>query len=272
MKKWQSIYSKFVAMEYQDSYPSKWAIGGALVGSVLSLIMYWFTSEAFAPALKDHLTTETVDYFNFVFSGELILTLPLVLIEGTIHVVRQAVASGTLETFMSLPTRTQTPLLFWTLAKLPLDAVRLLILVGLAALFFGFQLSLQKLILLLAFVFCSLPFFLSLGLLSATVLILFGRGERALTFAISFLTLLSGLYFPTSVLPEILQKSVALVSPFYFVLTRARGILYSESPPNFVEWAMLFAFGLVLLAISLKILGSAFKKVRTQGRNFLLRY
>ena len=130
-------------------YPSKLAIAGALVGSILSLIVYWFTSKAFAPVMTSHLAAEKVDYFNFVFSGELILILPLILIEGTIHVVRQSAAHGLLETFMILPTRTQTPLVLWTLAKIPLEALRLLILVGLAAIFFGFHLSLKKLLILL---------------------------------------------------------------------------------------------------------------------------
>lgn len=265
-------YSKFIAMEYRDTYPSVWSLGGALVGSVLSLCIYWFTSKAFAPSMKGVLNSDGIDYFNFIFSGEIILTLPLLLIEGTIQVIRQSVAGGILETFVALPTRTASPLLMWTLSKLPLEIIRLTILIFLAAIFFGFQIKFVPLLFFFAFILCSLPFFLGLGLLSATILILFGRGEKGVSFTLSILTLLSGLYFPTHVLPDYLQKTVAVTSPFYVILTRAREILYSGEVPPAVEWAVIFALGLGIFFFSLYVLGIAFEKVRTQGRNFLLRY
>src|SRR5690349_17263080 len=108
-------------MDIRDYYPSLWAWGGLIVATILSLIIYWYTSQAFSPVISQMANIPIMSYFAFIITGELALMIPQVLMEAPTQVVKQAVATGAMTTFLQLPCAPSTPVLLWSVAKVPTE-------------------------------------------------------------------------------------------------------------------------------------------------------
>jgi ABC-2 type transport system permease protein len=69
--------------------------------------------------------------------------------------------------------------------------------------------------------------FVGIGIMASVLPLLFPeRGEQMTHVFIALLLLVSGVYYPVNVLPEVLQK-IAIVSPATYVLTGVRNALLS---------------------------------------------
>ncbi len=265
-------FREFLKMEAQDLYPSRWSVGGAFIANLISLTIYWFTSKAFSTSVESLVGSLGLDYFHFILVGEIMLMIPIVLVEGVSQSIRQSVANGTIETFLMLPVSFEKPFILWMSAKGLLEFFRLIILVGAAVLIFNFQLDLFAIIKFLAILIVTAPLFLALGIFAASILIQFGRGEKAITFIVNLMTIFSGLYFPITVLPETLHKIISASSPFYLVMDQSRRALSHQPTLSLVSWLMIFVFGYLLLKLSVAVFNLSFKRASFNAKPFLFRF
>ena len=72
-----------------------------------------------------------------------------------------------------------------------------------------------------------LPVFLGLGLLATALTVFFGRGVQALSHLGVAVAVAAGAYFPVTLFPPVLQKTLTWVSPFTLFL---QGIRQSLDP------------------------------------------
>jgi len=205
------------------------------------------------------------DYFAFVVIGVAIARYLDAALAGTTTAVRQAMNQGTLEIMFVSPTRPMTILVLSALWQFLFETVRVAFCLLVAGAF-GFRLNrpdwwAASLTLLL-----TVPAFLSLGVLSASFLILLKRGDPLNWFAVSVASLLGGVLFPVNQLPGWLQN-VAVLVPLTHALDAFRGALLLGRPVSQMGGSLfpLLLFSVVMLPTAWWVSRFALKQAKMNG-------
>ncbi|MCM2323275.1 MAG: ABC transporter permease [Oligoflexia bacterium] len=248
--------------EVRERYPTPYASIGELIGLVASLAVYWYTARAFAPGFSE----KGAGYFHYLLIGELTLFAPLALLQGLPRMIRQCAGNGTLEAMLAQPVSPVRVLAISGGAQLPLELLRVLLTVALAALFFGFVIPWRAVGPLLLLQLLSMPVFLALGSIAVAALLRFGRGEALLGYLAAAGAILGGAYFPTKVLPPALQALSGWVSPFSLLLEGSRAAI--AGTPEWLQslWG-LSAWSLLTLPLAALLVRAAFASVNRAGRS-----
>ncbi len=93
---------------------------------------------------------------------------------------------------------------------------------------FGLSMPLTKIMVIIFYPLFALPLFLSLGFISLSLILYFGRGGAVVTTLTNVFSFLSGVFFPISVLPSYLH-GLSLHNPFSVVLFPIRNFLTHAS-------------------------------------------
>lgn len=261
-------FRDLAVMDLKEFYPSIWAWGGLLIATVMSLLIYWYTSLAFAPVISQMAGGQSMSYFTFIILGELALMIPILLMEAPTQVVKQAISTGAMTTLLQLPCATSTPLVTWSLAKVPTELLRIFLNFILIFGLFGSVLKGTAILNIFLLSLASAPVFLGLGLIASSLVVSFGRGDRVLSFAITSLSIFSGVYFPVGVLPGVVQDTVKSGSPLYWLLEKVR----SETLLSFQELYWITLLGILLVVTGLFTLRLAFGHYQKTGTPWTLRF
>ena len=257
-------------LDFRDRYSSYWAAFGELVAVVMGLLIYSYTAKAFAPAFSPVLGTHTTDYFTYVLVGELVLLVPLQLVENMTKNLKQFVSQGTIDPLLMLPSRPQAAPVLLSLAAVPRESLRVAVTILLGLTLFSFSVSPSGLLLAFVLQLLALPVFLGIAMLACAVLVVFGRGYGLLAYAMTAAAVVAGAYFPTSVLPEALQN-FGLISPFNALLEGTRLVLSSGAAISQIQataWTMV-KWGIVSLPIGYVALGMSLAYFRRRGEPLL---
>ncbi len=268
------LLKDFAAMDLREYYSSLWAWGGLLIATILSLYIYWYTSRAFTPAISQISALGDLDYFSFIMTGELLLMIPVILMEGPTQVIKQAVGTGSMTTLLQLPCSTSAPVVTWTLAKVPTEAVTMALNLFLISILFGPIFGGRAVASIFCLILLSAPLFLGLGLVAAAFIVTLGRGDKVLGFAINALSVFSGIYFPVTVLPDFLRQIMQAGSPLFWLLEKGRQSVASSQFVTFStgEFFALLAADFTFLFLGLVALKLAFILKQKTGSAWILRY
>jgi len=260
-----------IRLETRNRFPSALALVGFGVGMISGLVIYWYTSKAFAPAFKNSLSPYASTYFVYILVGELSLLIQLGILEDLTGKLRRLVAEGTLESLLTLPFRPASIILLLSLPSIPLNAVHVIVTIVAAKLIFGFEMGLLPLLGALMLQLAALPLFLGLGLLASAFLVRFGRGDKVVMFIANAGAILGGAYFPVSVFPESIQKLGAMLSPINLLLESTRSVLvHGLSDPVFYKSGLaLLGIGMILMPLGHFILSRSFEYARKRGSPLL---
>lgn len=229
--------------ELRTRYPSWWVAPGLLFGEGAMLMIYWFTSQAFAPRIDG-----VGDYFTFIVVGELTLALPAFLVVSYPRYLKLLTQENTLEHILTAPFSFSLKLSMHVWAGAAFEMLRIALVASAVAAWLGvFSLNVLTWGLLL---FAALPLFCGLGAVGAAVVLTFGRGDRAVAALSTGLTVVAGAYFPVTVLPSFVAQPAALLSPFNVLLEAARETLAHG------WWAPKLGFALAQLSITGVIVAS----------------
>jgi len=205
-------------------------------------------------------------YFAFVVIGLAIARYLDASLAGITTAVRQAMNQGTLEMMFASPTRPMTILGFSAIWQFAFETVRVVFCLAAAAVFFGFRLHRPHWSAALATLVLTVPAFLSLGVLSASLLILVKRGDPLNWFAVSAASLLGGVLFPVELLPGWLQP-VAWLVPVTHALNCFRGALLLDK--GIVQlWPSLqplLVFSVVMLPLAAVASRAALARAKRSG-------
>jgi ABC-2 type transport system permease protein len=110
--------------------------------------------------------------------------------------------------------------------------------------------------------------FIGVGIMGSVLPLLFPeRGSQMTHVIIAVLLLVSGVYYPVSVLPELLQK-LAVISPATYVLDGARLALL-EGTPTAELWSLIWPtliMGLIAIPFGLWVFGLAERYAKRAGK------
>jgi len=206
------------------------------------------------------------DYFSFALVGLAFfdyLSIALQTFDGSLQDARQ---NGTLENL--LVTQTSLPVILAGSALYPfaLLSLRTVIYLGWGAVLFGFPVRDANWLGALLILVVSVLAFSGLGILSASYLLVFKRGNPVNWAVIGLSSVVGGMMYPVSVLPRWLQY-VARLTPVTYSLEGMRAAILGHA--SFLElWpslAALLVFAAVLLPISVILFSWALRRTKITG-------
>jgi len=234
----------------------------ALFGAAL---FYYVARFVDSPQLQ-HALPQGGTYFAFALVGFVFFDYLNAALDAFDRSIEEARDAGTLEPL--LVTQTSLPVILAGSAVYPFAATTLRIAVYIAwgAALFGFPLRAANWFAVIAVLAATLLAFSGLGILSASYLLLFKRGNPAKWFLIGVSSVAGGMLFPVNILPDWLQF-VARLNPVTYALDAMRGALLSGA--GLAElWrplAALLLCAVVLLPISMLVFSWALRRTKITG-------
>jgi ABC-2 type transport system permease protein len=206
------------------------------------------------------------DYFSFVliglaFSGYMGLSL-----SSFAQSIREGQTMGTLEIMLLSPTRLSAILLSSSLWSYTLTTLRVLVYLLLGALVFGFSLSQANFLTALVVLALSMTSFGGIGILSAAFVLLLKRGDPVAWLFGGISTLLAGVYYPISVLPDWLEPFSRLL-PLTYALDAMRLAMLKGSSLYDIRFDILVLLGFTAFLTPLAFLAfrQALKRAKMEG-------
>lgn len=205
-------------------------------------------------------------YFAFSLIGFVFLDYLNAAMDTFDNSLMEARDSGTLEHL--LVTQTSLPVILAGSAIYPFGAttLRIAVYITWGAVLFGFPLRGANWAAVAAVLLATLLAFSGLGILSASYLLLFKRGNPAKWFLLGVSGVTGGMLFPVSVLPDWLQF-VARFNPVAYALDAMRAAMIGGAGFHAV-WQpilVLLGFAAVLLPFSMAIFAWALRRTKSTG-------
>jgi ABC-2 type transport system permease protein len=255
----------FVRRDFLVAWSYRMSFVSDIVGLVGQIVVFYFVGKLVDPSRLPSYNGARVSYLEFASVGIAIGVFIQFGLDRVSVAMRGEQLMGTLESVLMTPTAPATVQLGSVAFDLLYVPLRTAAFLGGSTLAFGLHFSsaglLPALILLLAFI----PFVWGLGVLTAALLLTFRRGSGLVGIGVVILGLLSGVYFPLSLLPGWLS-GVAKANPVALAINGMRDTLLGSS--TFVDVAPTILLLVPISAVSLALGLGAFRlAVRRERRN-----
>jgi ABC-2 type transport system permease protein len=216
--------SAFVRRDFLVLWSYRLSFLTSFVGLLGGALIFYFIGKMVDPTAIPTAGGKRVSYLEFALVGMTLGGFVHLGLERVSAALRNEQLMGTLESLLTTPTSSQTIQVGSVLFDLIFIPVRMAILLTMLALVFGLGLEVggvpQSLVLLAFF----MPFVWGLGILAAAITLTFRRGGGVVGLATGALTLVSGLYFPLSLLPGWLETA-SVANPLTIAATGLRDAL-----------------------------------------------
>lgn len=262
----------FFLREKRGAFINRFTLPLRLLSSLINIIFYYYAAKAFVPNEEVFANQNRWTLFQFVMIGELSLSLTIdsLVIYG--QQLRQIITEGVFDALLVTRSGLLSPLLKMGLSALLMGLLTLGFELIILMTFFDFTFPwasvLKTLLLNLSFI----PFFTSLGIFSAALLIIFKRGTTIMGTLAGSLGILSGAYFPIDVFPTWLIPLIEYLNPLQTLLKETRNILASGS--STLSYPLLciipFSLGIILFFIAKKTFQYSINYYKKRGEPILL--
>lgn len=236
------------------------------VEALFGVAMFYYVARFVdSPQLRNALP-QSESYFTFSLIGFVFLDYLNAAMDSFDRSLMEARDTGTLEHL--LVTQTSLPVILAGSAIYPFVAstLRIAVYVAWGAVLFGFPLREANWLAVAAVLIATLLAFSGLGILSASYLVLFKRGNPAKWLFLGISSVTGGMLFPISILPDWLQL-VARLNPVTYALNAMRAALLSGAGFHAV-WRpllVLLLLSAVLLPLSMAVFAWALRRTKTTG-------
>lgn len=228
--------------------------------SVFSLTLFYYVSRLV------HITGFTPQsYFAFVVVGIALISV-LYSCFSVAELVRQELVAGTFERLLLSPFGAIRSVIAMALFPLLYGVVMAAVTLGIGCAVFGLQLHWSTVPLGIPAMGLAVLAFLPFGLLFAALTVATKQGSVGTTWVIALISIVGGLYFPISLLPQWAQTAAKL-QPFTPATEVLRHLLVGtpQSTSTVAAVAKLVAFAAVLLPASLFALHHAIRVGQRRG-------
>ncbi|MBN1848683.1 MAG: ABC transporter permease [Deltaproteobacteria bacterium] len=188
----------------ESSY--KFAFVTQLLGIFFSVVSLYFLSKLVGKAALPHIQPYGGDYLSFLLIGLALFGYIQVALNSFSNCIRNAQTLGTLEAMLVTQTSIPTIIFSSSLYSFAITSFRIIVYLLFGALAFGLNVRSANymgaiIILFITIICCS-----SIGILSASFIMVLKKGDPLSWIFKSLSWLLSGVYYPVSILPDWLQK------------------------------------------------------------------
>jgi ABC-2 type transport system permease protein len=205
-------------------------------------------------------------YFAFVVVGIVILGVLTSTLHTPVMTLRQELVAGTFERMVLSPFGAVRCILSLLIFPLVVALSTGIVSITYAALVFGLSLHWSTAAAAIPVALVGAVAFAPFGLLMTAAVVLVKQTNAGAVFVVTGITLVAGVYFPVSLLPDWIRWA-ADVQPFTPAVDLLRHLLV-DTPLRESAWlsvAKLVAFPAVLLPLSLWVLDAAVRRSRRQG-------
>lgn len=251
-----------IKRDFRTAISYRLQMGGGLLSSVLTLTVFYYVSRL----VQVEPFASSDDYFAFVLIGLVIFQMLQSILGGAPSVVRQELVAGTFQRIVLSPFGPvggiAAMLLFPFMFALVTGSLTLL----LGVVVFGVELAFPQALLGLPLAcLCALAF-APFGILSAAMVLVVKQATFGVTLILAAISLVSGLYFPVSLLPDWIGWT-AEVQPFTPAVDLMRHLLVDAplGDAASVEIVKLVGFFAVMLPLSLWALTLTVRFSRRRG-------
>ena len=235
-------------------------------GILVGILSYYFIDKLFGSQIAPHLETFGVSYFSYVLLSSAFFGYVGVGMGSFSARISAEQQQGTLEAVLITPTKISTILISLAIWNLILATIDMVIYILLAV--FLFKISFANInILSTAIIFVlTILSFSALGIISASFIMVFKRGNPVGWIVSSIEGLIGGVYFPVTVLPAWLQF-LAKLFPITYAIQAIQFAVYKGYSPVQLwrEIGFLLAFSAILLPLSLASFKYGLRKSRKDG-------
>lgn len=261
VRRFGRVFFGFLKMDFMQatSYPLAFAM--AQVSTLVPLVVYFFVARL-VPS-----TSQTGDYFTYVVVGLFGFTVLSGGLRGFGVQLELSMQYGQFEALLIEPIRWRLlpfAMVQWSLVQGLILGITVLFAGGL----FGAEYRLAGLIQTIPLLTLALLASLSVGALSASLLLLAKRSQTVLTLYTLAASVLAGVYFPVALLPQ-WARLLSLGIPHTYAVEAFRGVLMENPPP--LQFTLgqalvaLVAFNVLVLPISVWLFGRSLEEGRRQG-------
>ena len=231
-----------------------------------SILTFYFVSKLIGGAGEQYLEPYGGDYFSFVLIGIAFSGYLMTALRGFSESIRGEQMMGTLEAMLVTPTNSSTIIAFSTLWSFIFTSFRVLVYLLIGAFLLGVDMSDANLVAAMIILILTIICFSSIGIISASFIMVLKRGDPINMLFMSTSELFGGVLFPIAVLPEWLQN-VSHILPITYSLNGMRHALlqgYSlhALAPDIIA---LTVFSVVLVPLGLLTFKYAVKKAKADG-------
>ena len=221
-----------------------------------------FVGEAARPALANY----GGDYFAFILIGIAFQRYFGVGLNSFTQSLRQGQTTGTLEAMLTSPTSLPKIIFSSSLWQFGLTTFQVLQFLLVGVLFMGVQLGDANYLLGIFIVALTVFVFSSFGILSASFIMIFKRGDPINWIIAASSALLGGVYYPVEVLPDWLER-LSWFFPITYALRALRQALLTGAGLDTIwnDLLVLFLFGIILFPLSLLVFRFAVRRAKTDG-------
>jgi ABC-2 type transport system permease protein len=246
------------------SYRAAFAL--ELLQALFGVASFYFLSQFVGSPQLERVLPQGGNYFSFALVGLAFFDYLSVALYTFDESLKEARLNGTLENL--LVTQTPLPVILAGSSLYPfvLMSLRTIVYLGWGAALFGFPVQRANWIGAVLILAASVLAFLGLGILSASYLLLFKRGNPFNWALIGLSSVVGGMMYPVSVLPTWLQYVARLV-PVTYAMEGMRAALLGRATLRelWPSLAALLIFAVVLLPVSFTVFSWALRRTKITG-------
>jgi ABC-2 type transport system permease protein len=237
-----------------------------LIEALFGAAMFYFVARFVdSPQLRESLPRGT-SYFAYSLVGFVFFDYLHVALGAFDRSLEEARDTGTLEPLLISQVSLPVILVGSAIYPFVVTTLRIAVYLGWGAILFGFPLHSANWFSVLVVLAGSLLAFSGLGIFSSAFLVLFKRGNPSRWFFLGVSSVVGGMLFPISILPDWL-KVVARLNPVTYALDAMRAALLDGAGLFAIAYPLviLFLFAAVLLPLSMLAFSWAVRRTKITG-------
>ncbi len=248
----------------EASYKLAFILG--IFSILVTVAGYFFIDKLFGHRIVSHLEEFGVNYFSYVLLSMAFFSYVGVGLGSFATRIRSEQMQGTLEAILLTPTEVPTILFSMALFNLLFATFNMLVYIGLGIFLFKINFSNVNMVSAFVVLLLTISSFSGLGILSASFVMVFKRGNPVGWAINIFEGLIGGVYFPVSILPLWLQY-IAKFFPITYAIRAIELAVYKGYTLGQLKFeiTLLCIFSLILIPLSLVVFRFALNKARMDG-------
>jgi ABC-2 type transport system permease protein len=233
---------------------------------ILTVLTFFFISRLFGERASRYLTNYGGDYFPFVLIGIAFYGYLTTAMNSFTQAIEQEQSMGTLEAIILSPTKISTVLISGSLWNFFITSFNIFLYLLLGVIFFNFPIDKINIPSVITIAILTITSFSSIGIISASFILVLKRGDPVVLFFSGISRLLGGVYFPITILPIWVQKISHLLPITYSLHGMRMAILMGHSVKDISrDIFALILFSIIFLPFSILCFKFALGKAKKYG-------
>ncbi|MCK4668385.1 ABC transporter permease [Candidatus Dependentiae bacterium] len=232
----------------------------------IPLIIFYFLSQLVGDEALPYISKYSLEYFPFVLVGLAFSNYFIFGINSLSASIRNEQMMGTLEAMLSTPTSIPTIIFSSVIFDFVLTSLQIFLYILFGKYIFNADIHFHKIIPMMLMLFFTITSFGTFGIISASFIIVFKRGNPLALLITQSSILFGGVYFPFEMLPGWVQLFSKCL-PMTYSLRGMRLLLLQNAPFSEILPDLLFLviFTMIFLPISIYIFKFSVNKAKKDG-------